>query len=312
MTGRSREIGGYFALECREGEIYHASGTFLNSGRNALRHILRCCGVRELYVPFYTCPVVIEAIKEEKAVMHFYDVTPDLVPDCSFPADAFILYTNYFGVCGKTVRALAQKYPNLIVDNAQSFYSAPCGLGSFYSPRKFFGLPDGGIAFCRKETGENSYPDETDSHSRFAHLLIRHELGAQAGYAHFAENDGALDGREIRKMSLLTRKLMGNIDYERAKKCRLENFRFLAEALEPEKKWDLLPGDVPMVYPFYTSDSELRSRLIEKKIFAATYWKGTDKSAEALTSSIIPLPIDQRYGLEEMKFIAETVLNSQK
>ena len=279
----------------------------MNSGRNALRHILRAYDIKQIYVPHYTCPVVIDAIKKEGCEIIFYTVTPELKPAGIFPAKAVILYTNYFGVCGNIVRDLAQRYPHLIVDNAQSFYSAPAGMASFYSPRKFFGLPDGGIAVCSR--GEDiEYPDDTDSHERASHLLIRPDLGASAGYSSFTDNDAALDDKEIKNMSALTRGLMGNIDCESVKRKRLRNFYFLNKYLEPEKNWDLAADDVPMVYPCFTSDPELRKRLIDNKIFVATYWKGVSEYAEKLTQSIIPLPVDQRYDLEDMKFIIETIL----
>ena len=303
----NKEIGGYFGLECSENIPYHSNGRFFNSGRNALRHILRAYNIKQIYVPHYTCPVVIDAIKKESCEIIFYTVTPDLKPAGYFPKNSVILYTNYFGVCGQTVKELALRHPHLIVDNAQSFYSKPAGLASFYSPRKFFGLPDGGIAICA-EGKELEYPDDTESHNRASHLLIRHDLGASAGYSSFTDNDATLDDQEIMNMSSLTANLMGNIDYESARKARLRNFYFLNKYLEPDKNWDILPGDVPMVYPYFTDDPDLRKRLISNKIFVATYWNGTVGYASKLTESIIPLPIDQRYDLNDMKFIIETVL----
>lgn len=61
----------------------------------------------------------------------------------------FILYTNYFGVKDEYVKSLSEVYGDrLIVDNAQSFYSdVTAGPSYIYSPRKFVGVPDGGIAY---------------------------------------------------------------------------------------------------------------------------------------------------------------------
>ena len=297
-------------MECHGNNMYHSDGRFLNSGRNALRHILRTYKISRIYVPHYTCPVVLDAVRQECSEVLFYTVTSDLRPIGHFPKVAAILYTNYFGVCGKIVDELAASYPNLIVDNAQSFYSAPSGLGAFYSPRKFFGLPDGGIAVCRKDNGE-VYPDDTESHNRASHLLIRHDLGAEAGYPCFTDNDAALDDKEIMNMSALTYKMMGNIDYEGVKKQRLRNFYFLAKHLNPEKNWDLRRGDVPMVYPYFTDDPDLRKRLVADKIFVATYWKGTEGYAQQLTDSLIPLPLDQRYNIDDMKLIVEKILGHE-
>ncbi len=286
-------------MECGKSADFH-DGVYLNSARSALRYIIRAYGIKTMRVPAYTCPVVYEAVKAENCGISLYDVDENFMPVYGCGKGDFILYNNWFGVCGKQVGAMAECHPNLIVDNAQAFYSAPKGLACFYSPRKFFGLADGGIAVCAKTTGEEYEQDV--SFDRCSHLLKRADLGASAGYADFQKNDASLNGLPIRKMSALTRAMAGGIDYKAAKAKRLENFHYLEEKLG--QRFDLAADDVPMVYPYMTNDDSLRQRLIENKIFVATYWKGAQSD---LTRKIIPLPIDQRYGLAEMEKIAEAV-----
>ena len=62
VAGKSgmKEIGGYFELERGPFKPYH-DGVYLNSGRNALRYIVRKLGIHKIHVPYYTCPVVFEA-----------------------------------------------------------------------------------------------------------------------------------------------------------------------------------------------------------------------------------------------------------
>lgn len=302
----NKEIGGYFSLECGNEPLYHSGGVYLNSGRNALRYIIRAHKIKELYIPFYTCPVVVEAVNKENCNVTFYNLNSDFMPSDVFPEDSFVLYNNYFGVCGKQVQIMASRYSNLLVDNAQSFYSAPCGAASFYSPRKFFGLPDGGIAFCKPDT-EQDYPVDTNSDLRCSHLLCRPLRGASAGYAEFCKNDSSLDESEIMRMSLLTCSLMGNIDYERIREKRLKNFYTLHHFLEPEKKWDLAADDVPMVYPYFTKDTELKKYLISNKIFVATYWPGLGQNCNDLQQHLVPLPLDQRYDTDDMEYIADVI-----
>ena len=89
---------------------------------------------------------------------------------------------------------------------------------------------------------------------------------------------------------------------------RTDNFLYLHQSLQGGNslKLELNSNDVPMVYPFYTADISLRARLIKERIFVATYWTNVlewckPKELEyALVNHIIPLPIDQRYGKEEM------------
>jgi hypothetical protein len=68
-----------------------------------------------------------------------------------------------------------------------------------------------------------------------------------------------------------------------------------------------------MVYPYQTNDTTLRARLIENQVFVATYWPNVlewcnegDFEYE-LCKNIIPIPIDQRYGEEDMKRVIEII-----
>lgn len=67
--------------------------------------------------------------------------------------------------------------------------------------------------------------------------------------------------------------------------------------------------ECPMIYPYYVDDKTLRKKLIDNRIYVATYWPNVlkwcseDKLEYELTNNIIALPIDQRYGSEEMDYI---------
>lgn len=306
-----KEIGGYFELECGYNSLYHTNAILLNSARNALRYIIRAYHIQTLYAPYYTCPVVWQAIQEEKCQIIPYDIGIDFMPTQKFKTSDFILYNNYFGVCDQNVQVLAKLYPNLIIDSAQAFYSPKAGLASFYSPRKFFGLPDGGIALCDQKIELNLEQDT--SYSLCSHLLKRWDLGATAGYSDFQKNDNALIGRDIKQMSRLTEALMGNIDYEYVRKKRLENFQFLHNHLGKINRlmFDLSTNEVPMVYPFFTDNTNLRQKLIQNKIYVATYWPEIEKVCLAdsfelyLQSHLLPLPIDQRYNVDDMMHIIQ-------
>lgn len=309
-----KEIGGYFSLECGNTSFYHKSGVFLNSARNALRYIIRAYNITKIALPYYTCPVVWQAVKEEGCTIIPYDIRDDFLPNISLDKDSYIVYNNYFGICGKNVEVLLKQYRNLIIDNAQAFYFLPKGLASFYSPRKFFGIPDGGVAICDKSLPEKF--NKSVSYNLCSHLLVRHDLAASDGYNEFQKNDSALVGQPIELMSNLTQALMKNINYQSAKDRRLKNFIFLHNVLKEKNKIqiDLHTDDVPMVYPFGTTDETLRSQLIKNKIYVAKYWPIENEfdcmkseKSQNLANSIIPLPIDQRYDLDDMKRILEVV-----
>jgi len=62
-----------------------------------------------------------------------------------------------------------------------------------------------------------------------------------------------------------------------------------------------------MVYPFVTKIPMLREYLIEKKVYVARYWgevldrDGVGNAEQRIVQSLVPLPIDQRYGKEDMQ-----------
>lgn len=302
--GIVKEIGGYFELDPGGGETPLPRGVLLNSGRNALRHIVRQLKIKSIWVPEYTCPVVWEALKADRCELKFYSVGVNMLPTAELPRNDFILYPNYFGCCGKNVELLAAEYPNLIVDCAQAYYAKPKGLASFSSPRKFFGVADGGVAFGV----EGAEYAQDDSSARQQHLILRKEQGATAGYPFFKAAEQSLVGVPIRKMSPQTMSALKRVDVVSAKKRRLANFAILHDRLNTSFPLSLAEDDVPMVYPYVTDDATLRSRLIAQKIYVAKYWPELSPAANALAERIVPLLIDQRYGEEGMVIIARHIV----
>lgn len=299
-----KEIGGYFELDSGRGNSLLPDGVLLNSGRNALRHIVRQLKIKSIWVPEYTCPVVWDALKAERCELKFYSIGMDVLPTEKLPRNDFVLYTNYFGCCGKNVEMLAVEYPNLIVDCAQAYHAQPKGWASFYSPRKFFGVADGGIAFG---VDAAAY-EQDDSSFRQQHLIVRKEKGASAGYPLFKAAEESLVDAPVRTMSETTAAVLQKFDAATAIQRRRENFAFLHEHLQTSFPLALADDDVPMVYPYVTDDATLRSRLIAQKIYVAKYWPGLSSAANALAERIIPLPIDQRYGKTGMIATWQTVL----
>lgn len=301
-------IGGYFEMDPGRGAGEPLSGALLNSGRNALRHIVRSLGVSKMHVPDYICPVVIDALKAEGCAIVRYSLDDSMMPDKTFPDREHVLYVNYFGVCGKKVDALAVKCGNLIVDCAQAYFSEAKGLASFYSPRKFFGVPDGGVAFGV----ESAKYARDSSESRIGHLVERRDFGATAaGYEMFRNAENSLDGAEVRTMSNLTRNILSRVDLALARKKRLDNFMYLSARLQTDFPMDLSEDDVPMVYPYVARHPDVRKALIAERIYVATYWPGV-KTGNRMLDRLVPLPVDQRYGLEEMKRIVQAVMLAER
>lgn len=315
-------IGGYFCLEqpSVQGSYIHEKGIHLNSGRNALEYILGSLpDIQCLWIPYYTCDVVLEPLKKLNIPYRFYSINEflELTNEIKLGKNEYLLATNYFGIKDTYIKELAFRYEeHLIVDNAQAFFAEPIeGVKTVYSPRKFVGIPDGGIAYM--ENGFDISELEQDiSYDRCSHLLKRLDLGAEAGYADFRTNSHQLTNQPTKRMSNLSWKLLQGINLDWVKKQRRENFKQLHEALSGLNRLPTSMMDsfaCPMVYPFYTLDDTLKRRLIENKIFVATYWPNVldwcnDGMLEyELANRVIAIPIDQRYGYENMNRIIEII-----
>lgn len=306
-------IGGYFSLELPLREEYHKNAIKLNTGRNCLEYILRARGYKKVYVPYYTCEAVMEPINKLGITYDFYhiDIHFEIRDRFTLKADEALLYTNYYGLKQRYVEQLAEKTgTRLIVDNTQAFYAKPIvGIDTFYTCRKFFGVADGAYLYTDKLLDDEFVQDE--SYDRMAHLLKRIDLSAEQGFSDFRKVDDGLDNQPIRRMSKLTQRIMQSIDYEAAAKKRRENYLMLQRVLGEENNLQptLDEDAVPMVYPFLVPIKELREKLIGNKIFVARYWPNvlewtTKVDIEYLLSlQMQPLPIDQRYGKEDIERI---------
>lgn len=302
---REYAIGGYFGLELRDGEHYHMDAIRLNTARNCFEYILRSRQYTKVYIPYYTCKVMIEPLQKCNVDFEFYHINELLEPVEEYVLndnEAF-LYTNYYGLKQNCIENLAFRYgSNLIIDNAQAFYAKPLNsIDTFYSARKFFGVADGAYLYTDKILDEDFPQDK--SYDRMSHLLKRFDVGAEFGLSDFRENDKSLIGQPIKKMSNLTAAILESIDYDNAAKQRRENYMFLDSVLGEQNKirLELADDTVPMAYPYWTNDDSLRKKLIDNRIYVATYWpnvvewcKPIDLECE-LSTHIIPLPIDQRY-----------------
>lgn len=318
-----KSIGGYFEWEfpINNSSFPHSDGVLLNSGRHSLEYILKSLGeINRLWIPYYTCDVVLQPIERLCIPYSFYHVKMDftLTDEIVLGDGEYLIYTNYFGIMDEYCKELAIRYGSqLILDNAQAFYAPHIEkINTFYSPRKFVGVPDGGIAFINQPSYIELMQDH--SYSRCAHLLKRHDLSPIEGYNDFKENSHKIAASPLSSMSTLTYKMMSSLDFKFIKEKRISNFAILHNYLNDTNELQipsLKSFACPMVYPYYTKDSELRKHLISNQVFVASYWPNVLEWCKEgdieyrLSKYIIPIPIDQRYGEEDMRRIIESINN---
>jgi hypothetical protein len=311
-------IGGYFELSLDKlSNGVHPRAIALNTARNAFEYILKVKKIKKIYLPYFTCEVMLEPLAKLGIPHVFYCINEQLEPIFDFMLlkdhDAF-LYTNYFGLKDHYVKKLSFTCKQLIVDNAQAFYAKSFNNEpTFYSARKYFGVADGAYLYCDDKL--ESIVQKDFSHDRMSHLLIRKDIDAEEGYSNFLKNENLLKNQPIRTMSTLTTAILESIDYENVAKKRIENFQMLKSALHNinQFSFELDSNNVPLVYPFWNRDKNLRQHLIKNKIYTATYWTNVkqwshrDSLEWKLTDEVLYLPIDQRYGKIEIEIIINLI-----
>lgn len=307
-----KAIGGYFELELRKGKEYHAGALALNTGRNAIEYVLKGRKYKRGLVPAYSCDSILEPFKKLGIPFEFYNINKSMLPEIDLTkleSSVCVLVINYFGLLEHQIAELVKDQSNIIIDNSQAFFSKPVvGKDTIYSPRKFFGVPDG--AYLYTDLPDSPELEQDYSWDRCEHLLRRIDCSPEDGYEAYRRNEKALCFQPIRSMSKLTRKLLHSIDYEGVRKIRVANFSLMHRKLE---KTNLLTPvinsmgiDGPMIYPYLSEKQALRDYLLSRRTFVATYWIEVLKRCKItqfetdLVSHCLPLSIDQRYFSDEL------------
>lgn len=310
-----KEIGGFFELQLPSGLGFHNDAVAVNSGRNAFRCFLRSVRPEKVFLPFYICDSILEPLEAEGIKYQFYplDDTMAPVPEWEQSPHDWVLVVNYFGLHNALVRKLTACWRNVVVDNVQAFFCPPePEIPTFYSPRKFFGVPDGGYIY-----GIDLNDDlEVDfSCTRASHLLKRLDGMTTEGYADFRENEKSISDLPPRLMSPLTEALLKSVDYSAVARRRSDNFHYLHQRLYSINDLSLPTGKQfgPLAYPFMSSQKGLRDYLLAHKIYIPAYWKeaadrtGKDSAEARWFANLLPLPIDQRYDFEDMERIVQII-----
>ncbi|TKC89216.1 hypothetical protein FAZ69_09620 [Trinickia terrae] len=326
LSTRRDAIGGYFELELppAHGELYPNALRF-QSARAAFLALLTAGRPQRVWMPWYICESMLEAHAMTGVQVQRYQIDEhfEIASDIALGENDWLLYVNYFGVCDARVERLFARFPRqqTVIDNSQALFSPPVDcLATIYSPRKFFGIPDGGYLVTERDM---PLPDEQDTGSieRFEPLLMRLDHGAEAGYQSMVAARTTLRGQSPKRMSELTRRLLAHIDYPAAIARRNRNYARYQRLLGADNALPLpeAPQYAPLCYPFWNYRADLHARLAAQRVYVAKYWPhvrgetGTPADLEyRLATECLALPCDQRYGDEEIDFVVAMLCEAIK
>lgn len=149
----------------------------------------------------------------------------------------WIYIVNYYGqLCENKIIEFTHNYQNIIIDNAQSYFTPPLpGTHTIYTCRKFFGVSDGGILFTNKYLSRKL--DNDYSYERIKFVLGRYEKNASEFFLLSSQNNDKFDDEDIKYMSRITQNLLHAIDYDTVALKRTRNYLYLYSNL---KQYNLL------------------------------------------------------------------------
>lgn len=314
-----KEYGGYLPLELHDFGEYYASYAehlvMLQCGRMAVEYILKDTKIDHLYLPRYLCPSVALYLKDSVKI-EFYNIDENFNPvNVRLYKNDYLFWVNFFGIASLAQRkTILDCYKNVIFDNTQAFYAKPfLPAYNIYSCRKFFGVNDG--AYLIKE-GIQRFPCERQYGYKEGDFLLKSlELGTNAAYSEYQNNEKNFEEKGLREMSVLAQKIMRGIDYSWVAEKRRQNFNTVHNRLKNLNELNIsLPEDaVPMVYPLLITREGLRKYLIQNKVYVSQWWKivledeKSNQFEKKLSEFLLPLPIDQRYTEDDMNYVCELI-----
>ena len=312
-----KEIGGYIEFETFHSDMLYDDGIKLNCGRNGFAYLIESRNIKKVRFPKMMCDSNDKVLSNYDLNVRYYSIGSDLkMEDITLDEDEWLYVVNYYGqLTDEYIMSLKKKYDRIILDNAQAYFHRPVkGIDTVYTCRKFFGVADGAILYTDAKLDRQLTVDE--SFGRMNFLLGRFERTASEFYGEYAANNDMFFDEPVKRMSRLTENILHGIDYGLIERKRTENFRTYHEALAPVNKLELNIPAGAFMYPLYIENGKaIRKKLQDMKIYIPTLWPNvlencTKSDAEYdMAENILPLPCDQRYSHNEIKYVIEAINN---
>ena len=319
-----REIGGYLELERFAGPMLHEGDIALNCGRACLEYLIELRGIRTVWLPDFLCSSVLNLCRKADVWVRTYQIGDGFRPVYDFEvANGEWLYlVDYYGQLSQEDVVVASEASNgrLIVDESQGYYRSPWEeADTLYTCRKWFGVPDGAFLHTRDGARLCRELSRSESFDKMGFVLGRFERSAGEFFAESKANNARFADEPMAGMSALTENLLHGVVYEAAKERRLANWAALHNALASTNCLSLATPAAPFMYPYMVADAEgAREEMAAEGVFVPTLWPNVPGDACAgpntidFSNNILPLPIDQRYGADDMERVLEVLYRCLK
>jgi dTDP-4-amino-4,6-dideoxygalactose transaminase len=277
---------------------------------------------------------MLEAIDASTAMIRFYEVDYDLnMPSSKWldriQAGDMVILIDYFGFPGDVAwkTHIKQRGAWILEDAAQSLLSGRVGqLADFvvFSPRKFVGVPDGGILIVNCEIDFSTVRLEKPPAKWWLRALsasvLRREFDIYGGSRYwfdlFQEVETGVPIGAYAMSELSWTLLRYGFDYLTIAQRRVDNYRVLLNKLGNIALFTYLPENVvPSGFPIRVKHRDsLRQILFDNQIYPPVHWPARGiipeefSASHKLANEIMTLPCDQRYGGDDMERMADIIL----
>ena len=294
-------------------------------------------------LPPFTCHTVIEPFIDRDYEIYTYQIDRDLMSVASDILQIvekhhanIVLLHRYFGF--NTLKDLDAIIPQLrsmgviiIEDCTQCLYSNFQKSDADYlvaSIRKWCGVPDGGFAICKDGNFANkpSLIDRNLQRAKKEASILKYEYlfegkGDKNDFlTRYREAEDILDSQNtFFTISDLSKSIQINLNIQELKSKRRDNFNTITNGLADVKNikviFDVIDEDeVPLYCPILCEDRQtIQTILVQNNIFAPVVWPKADccpivdENADYIYNHILCIPIDQRYGMDDMERVISVI-----
>lgn len=294
-------------------------------------------------IPAFTCHTVIEPFIDFGYEIYTLPLSLNL---CTMPDEILqniertgaevLLVHRYYGFdtlpgFNKIVETLRNNGVIVIEDCTQCLYSFfPVSDADYFvgSIRKWCGVPDGGFAICKE--GSFAYkPNQTDEPmveakriaSELKYQYIFEGKGDKPTFkAKYREAEELLDNQNgFFSIGKLSARMQAELDVDILRKKRRENYDVLLDGLQNivglSIIFTFLPIEVtPLYFPVLVENREgWQDWLADNDVYAPVVWPQADQcpdiddTSQTIYDKILCIPIDQRYGKDDMERIVKVI-----
>ena len=298
-------------------------------------------------IPPFTCYTVIDPFIDFGYEIHTLPLSLDLkttpeeiLQKVEQTGTGVLLVHRYYGFdtlpgFNDIVETLRNKGVVVIEDCTQCLYSdCPVSDADYFvgSIRKWCGVPDGGFAICRDGRFEQKpiYSDEKMVEAKRIASELKYQFlfegkGDKLTFkAKYREAEELLDNQKgYYSIGELSARIQAELDVDELKHKRRENYAVLLKGFQNVAGLSILFKDLPdLITPLYfpilvDNRVQWQNLLADNDIYAPVVWPKADHcpdiddNSQTIYDKILCVPIDQRYGTDDMERIVEVINNKQ-